>query len=111
MRVFKTLLWTAATVVFLMAPKWSNAGPCSNDIAELEAAIQWPSAKAVGELDLRSANIQLARRSMPNIDGTLRPGLSATIARAKRLDLHDDRVGCFGALTAARRMYVPMAKQ
>jgi len=104
----KTLLWTATAVVFLTAPKCSDAGPCSNDIAELETAIQQPRAKVVGGRELRS---QMPHRLTLDIDGHLQPPLSATIARAKRLDLHGDRVGCFGALTAARRMYVLVAKQ
>jgi hypothetical protein len=39
------------------------------------------------------------------------PQLSATIARAKRLDMYGDRLGCTGALNAARAMSVLVVRE
>jgi len=36
---------------------------------------------------------------------------AGTDARAKRLDMEGERFACIGALNAARRMYVLVAKQ
>jgi hypothetical protein len=44
-------------------------------------------------------------------DKRSRPQLSATIARAKRLDMYGDRLGCTGALNAARAMSVLVARE
>jgi hypothetical protein len=41
----------------------------------------------------------------------LQSQFAATIARAKRLDMKGQRVGCIGAINAARRIYVLVDKQ
>jgi hypothetical protein len=95
-----------------VAPQVAEAGPCSSDIAELETTIQQPGVKALGP-GQQSVNIQLgiraAQESSTRADEHLQAQFSATVARAKRLDTHSDRIGCTGALNAARHMYVLVA--
>jgi hypothetical protein len=95
-----------------VAPQVAEAGPCSSDIAELETTIQQPGVKALGP-GQQSVNIQLgiqaAQESSTRADEHLQSQFSATVARAKRLDRHSDRIGCTGALNAARHMYVLVA--
>jgi hypothetical protein len=71
--------------------------------------------KAFGALEQPSVDVQLGRKSTPEsarlADEHLRSQFSATVARAKRLDMYGDRFGCIGALNAARSMYVLVAKQ
>jgi hypothetical protein len=105
----------AAAVAFSIAPQLGAAGPCSSDIAELETAIQQSGENAFGAPRQPLVNVQLGRKSIPKsarqADEHLQLQFSATVARAKRLDMHGDRFGCIGALNAARSMYVLAAKQ
>jgi hypothetical protein len=111
MRAPQAFLAVAVTIAFSITPRLTKAGPCSNDIAEVERTIQQHGVKALD--GLRSASVQLSLQSMPERTGRpdehLQSQFSATVARAKRLDTRGDRVGCTGALSAARRMYVLVA--
>jgi hypothetical protein len=115
MRASHAVFGAAVVVTLSMVPQHAEAGPCSSDIAELETTVQQFSGKALGGLDQQSVSVQLRRQSTPETarwaDEHLQSQFSATVARAKRLDTHGDRVGCTGALNAARRMYVLVAKQ
>jgi hypothetical protein len=104
MRASQAFFSAAIAVVCSMAPQFAEAGPCSSDIAELEIAIQQPSANPLsGPPQLRQQPTpELVRRA----DERLQSQFAATIARAKRLDMKGQRVGCIGAINAARRMYV-----
>ena len=102
----------AAAVVLSMAPQLAEAGPCSGDIAELERTIQQPGVEALAGLGQQSVSAKLSQStsgSARRADEHLQSQFSATVARAKRLDTHGDRVGCTGALNAARHMYVLVA--
>ncbi len=115
MRASQAFFVATVAVVFSMVQQFAEAGPCSSDIAELETTIQQPGVTALGGLGQQSANVQLSLPSTPEsarwADEHLQSQFSATVARAKRLDIHGDRVGCTGALSAARRMYVLVAKR
>ena len=113
MRASQALFSAAATVVaFSTVPQLAEAGPCSSDIAELGITIQRSSVRTLGELEQQPVNVQLRHQSKP--DSARRTDqqsqFSATVARAKRLDMYGDRFGCFGALNAARHMYVLVAR-
>ena len=105
MRTSRAFFSVAVIVVFLMAPRLAEAGPCSNNIAELETAIHQPGANPLSGPGWQTVNPQLSRQPMPDL-ASLQSQLSATIARAKRLDMKGQRVGCMGAINAARRMPV-----
>ena len=115
MKASQGLFGAAVVVTLLMVPQLAKAGPCSSDIAELETTVQQFSGKALRGLDQQSVSVQLRRQSTPEsarwADQHLQSQFSATVARAKQLDTHGDRVGCTGALDAARRMYVLVAQQ
>jgi hypothetical protein len=113
MRKTCSSLLAVMTIALAMVPRFADAGPCSTDIAELETTIHLPGVEALGAPRRLSATIQsnlptpgLARRA----DERLQSQFSATVARAKRLDMHGDRVGCIGALNAARAVYVLVDK-
>jgi hypothetical protein len=63
-----------------------------------------------GQTTPRSVAAQLGRQ--PNVASTtredelLKSQFTETMTRTKRLDAQGDRVGCTGALSAARRMYI-----
>src|SRR6266566_3782387 len=88
-----------------------HAGPCSNDIAQFEAAIRQSAGNPMAGLTARqSTAAQLDRQptaaSMKREEERLKSDFAATMARAKRLDARGDRNGCNRALNAAKRMYV-----
>jgi hypothetical protein len=96
----------AAAIAFALAPQLAEAGPCSSDIAELETAIQQPGIKLPSGPGRQSVTSHPTPELARQPDERLQSQLSATVARAKRLDMKGERIGCFGALNAARRMYV-----
>jgi hypothetical protein len=109
MQASQPFLLAAVAVVLSMAPRLAEAGPCSSDIAALETTLQQPGVEA-----LDGVSVKLSRStpgSVRRADDHLQSQFSATVARAKRLDMHGDRVGCTGALNAARGMYVLVAKR
>jgi hypothetical protein len=98
-------------LVIAMVPTFAEAGPCSGGIAELESAVQLFGGNAPTRLERRSVGSRPDRQPLPALAGRLQSQFSATIARAKRLDMEGERVGCIGALNAARGMYVLVARQ
>jgi hypothetical protein len=109
MQASQALPLAAVAVVLSMAPRIAEAGPCSSDIAALETAIQQPGVEALDGVSVKLS--QSTRGSARRADERLLSQFSATVARAKRLDMHGDRVGCTGALNAARGTYVLVAKR
>jgi hypothetical protein len=109
MRKPQSCLLVAMTVVLATVPQLAEAGPCSSDIADLETDIHLPGLEPLGAPERKSTGVppnqptpELARQT----DERLQSQFSATVARARRLDMHGDRVGCTGAINAARGMYV-----
>jgi hypothetical protein len=105
----------AITVVLAMLPQVAKAGPCASDIAELETTLQQPGIEAVGAPSQLSIAAEPGLRSTSGVAGQTGehwwPQFSATIARAKRLDVYGDRLGCTGALNAARGMFVLVERE
>src|SRR5258708_23902168 len=86
-------------------------GPCSEDIAQFEAAIRQSAGNpSAGLTAPQSVGAQLDRQPTPaslkQAQRRLQSKFSTTMARAKRLDAKGDRAGCTGALTEAKRMYI-----
>ena len=89
----------------------AHAGPCSEDIAQFEAAIRQSAGNPnAGLAAPQSVTAQLGRQptvaSMKREEKRLRSEFAATMARAKRLDGKGNRSGCNRALDAAKRMYI-----
>ena len=106
MRKSRSLLSAAIAIVLAMAPQFAEAGPCSGGIAELETAVHLFGENAFSSLDRQTVNAQPGHQPLPDLAMRLRSQFSATVARAKRLDMQGERIGCLGALNAARQMYV-----
>ena len=105
----QSCLLVALTVVLATVPSLAEAGPCSSDIADLETAIHLPGLGPLRVPERQSTGIppkQLTPELERQADERLQSQFSATVARAWRLDMHGDRVGCTGAINAARAMYV-----
>jgi hypothetical protein len=89
----------------------AQAGPCSGDIAEFEAAMRRSAGNPNAGLTApQSVGAQLDRQPTPDslkrAQERLQAKFSASMARAKRLDAKGDRAGCTRALNAAKRMYI-----
>ncbi|MBR1228217.1 MULTISPECIES: hypothetical protein [unclassified Bradyrhizobium] len=89
----------------------AQAGPCSEDIAQFEAAIRQSAGNPNAGLTApQSVGDQLDRQptsdSLKQAQERLQSKFSATLARAKRFDAKGDRTGCIRALSAAKRMYI-----
>ncbi|SDN15309.1 hypothetical protein [Afipia sp. GAS231] len=89
----------------------AQAGPCSQDIAQFEAAIRQSAGNPNAGLTApQSVGAQLDRQPTPEslkrAQKRLQEKFSATMARAKRLDAKGDRSGCSSALSVAKRMYI-----
>jgi hypothetical protein len=89
----------------------AQAGPCSEDIAQFEAAIRQSAGNPNAGLTApQSVGAQLDRQPTPDslkqAQKRLQSKFSATMARAKRLDAKGDRTGCTRALSVAKRMYI-----
>ncbi len=107
------LISTGIVVVaaLVLNSTFAQAGPCSEEIAQFEAAIrQSASNPYAGLMAPQSIGAQLDRQptvaSMKQAEARLKSKFSATMARAKRLDAQGDRAGCSGALSVAKRMYI-----
>src|SRR5712664_4127326 len=90
---------------------FAQAGPCSNDIAQFEAAVRQSAGNPNAGLTApQSVGAQLDRQPTPDslkqAQERLQSKFSATMARAKRLDARGDRTGCTRALSVAKRMYI-----
>jgi hypothetical protein len=94
-----------------MIPQLATAGPCSGGIAELESAVQLFGQHTPASQKPQSAEAQAGHQPWPDLATRLQSQFSATMARAKRLDMEGERIGCLGALNAARRTYVLVDKQ
>jgi hypothetical protein len=113
MRKIKPSVLVVMTVVLAIVPRLAEAGPCSSGIADLETTIHQPGVELLGGPDRRSTGVQpnqLTPELAGRADEHLQSQFSATVARAKRLDIYGDRIGCNGALNAARGMYVLVDK-
>jgi hypothetical protein len=89
----------------------AQAGPCSEDIAQFEAAIRQSAGNPNAGLTApQSVGAQLNHQPTPaslkQAQKRLQSTFSATMARAKRLDARGDRTGCSRALSVAKRMYI-----
>ena len=94
-----------------LAPALAQAGPCTDDITQFEAAIRQSAGNPNAGLTARqSVDAQLDRQPTPDsvkrANARLQAKFSATMARAKRLDEQGDRAGCTRALSAAKRTYI-----
>jgi hypothetical protein len=89
----------------------AQAGPCSEDIAQFEAAIRQSAGNPNAGLTApQSVGAQLNHQPTPasvkRAQKRLQSTFSATMARAKRLDAKGDGPGCSRALSVAKRMYI-----
>jgi hypothetical protein len=105
-----TAVLTVCAVAFL-DPTFAQAGPCTADIAQFEAAIRQSAGNPNAGLTApQSVGAQLEHQPTPesikHTNQCLQTQFAATMARAKRLDAQGDRAGCSDGLNAARRMYV-----
>jgi hypothetical protein len=90
---------------------FAHAGPCSEDIAQFEAAIRQSAGNPYAGLTApQSVGAQLEHQPTPQsvkrAQLHLRATFSAAMARAKWLDSRGDGAGCSRALSAAKRMYI-----
>jgi hypothetical protein len=109
----KLPLTTALIVgaMFCLSAPVAQAGPCSEDIAQFEAAIRQSAGNPNAGLTApQSVGAQLNHQPTPaslkQAQKRLQSTFSATMARAKRLDARGDRTGCSRALSVAKRMYI-----
>jgi hypothetical protein len=98
-------------VVLGLSSTFAQAGPCSEDIAQFEAAVRQSANNPFAGLTApQSIGAQLDRQptpaSMRRAEERLKAKFSATMARAKRLDAQNNRAGCSRALSEAKRMYI-----
>lgn len=94
-----------------LSATYAKAGPCSEDIAQFEAAIRQSAGNPDAGLTApQSVGAQLSHQPTPESLKRARQQLqskfSAAMARAKRLDAKGDRAGCSRALGVAKRMYI-----
>jgi hypothetical protein len=105
---------SAAVVVgaiLALSSTFAYAGPCTDAIAQFEAAVRASAGNPMAGLTARqSAAAQLDRQptvaSVKQEEARLKSEFAATMKRAKRLDTKGDRRGCAGALNTAKRMYI-----
>jgi hypothetical protein len=88
-----------------------QAGPCSEEIAQFEAAVrQSANNPNAGLMAPQSVGAQLDRQptvaSVKRAEQRLKSKFAVTMARAKRLDAQGNHTGCSGALSEAKRMYI-----
>jgi hypothetical protein len=89
----------------------AQAGPCSEDIAQFEAAIRQSAGNPNAGLTARqSVGAQLEHQPTPQsverAQSQLQAKFAAAMARAKLLDSRGDSTGCNRALSRAKRMYI-----
>jgi len=88
----------------------AHAGPCSNAIAQFEAAVRQSAGNPdAGPFARQSIGAQVGRQPTPGsverAESQAQSTFQGALARAKRLDARGDRAGCTRALAAAKRMY------
>jgi hypothetical protein len=97
--------------VFGLNSTLAQAGPCSTDIAQFEAAMRQSANNPFAGLSAPQS-IAAQNDRQPTVASTkkaelsLKSKFSATMARAKRLDRQNNGAGCQRALSAAKRMYI-----
>jgi hypothetical protein len=89
----------------------AQAGPCSAEIAQFEAAIRQSRGNPdAGLMAHQSVDAQLSHQPTPSsprrVENRLQSKFSARMARAKLLDAQGDP-GCTTALGAAKKLYIP----
>ena len=92
-------------------PTFAKAGPCNADIALFEAAIRQSAGNPYAGLTAPQSvaaqdNRQPTVASMKKAERDLKAKFAATMAQAKRFDARNNRAGCEGALSVAKRMYI-----
>src|SRR5260370_35333288 len=90
---------------------FAQAGPCSNDIAQFEAAIRQSAGNPNAGLKApQSIGAQLDRQptldSLRKVKQRLQSKFSATMARAKPLDAKVDLAACSRTLSEDKRTYL-----
>jgi hypothetical protein len=90
---------------------FAMAGPCSNDIAQFEAAMHQSQGNPnAGLMAPQSVGAQLGHQPTPyslkQAKQRMQSKFAATMARAKRLDAKGDVAGCTRALSEAKQMYI-----
>src|ERR1700694_5634684 len=106
---------TAASAICALLglkPTIAQAGPCTADISQFEAAIHQSAGDPLAGLTARqSVNAQLGHQPTPESlhqeNERLKSRFSAAMARAKRYDAQGNRSGCTRALNAAKKMFIP----
>jgi hypothetical protein len=94
-----------------LSSEFAQAGPCSDDIAQFEAAVRQsannPNAGLTAPQSVGAdLNHQPTVASMKRAEARTKSKFSSSLARAKVLDKRGDRAGCARALDAAKRMYI-----
>jgi hypothetical protein len=94
-----------------LAPTLAEAGPCTANIAQFEAAMRQSAGNPFAGLTAPQSiaaqdNRQPTLASMKKAERDLKAKFAATMAQARRLDPRNDRAGCERALSAAQRMYI-----
>ena len=111
MRKFRGAAVSAICAVLCLDATFAQAGPCSDDIAQFEAAIRQSAGNPNAGLTApQSVDAQLDHQPTPQsvkqAQSRLRAKFSAAMARAKLLDSRGDAAGCSRALSAAKQMYI-----
>jgi len=93
------------------SPTLAEAGPCTADIAQFEAAMRQSAGNPFAGLMAPQSiaaqdNHQPTVASMKKAEHDLKAKFAATMAQARRLDARNDRAGCERALSVAQRMYI-----
>jgi hypothetical protein len=106
-----TIIGLFISTVLVLSPTFAQAGPCSADIAQFEAAVRQSATDPnAGLAAPQTVGAQLGHQptvaSMKRAEHRLKSKFFENLARAKRLDAKGDRLGCTGALSAAKRMYI-----
>ena len=104
--------WTTSIVLLGLAVSCGSAtaGPCSNEIAQFETAVQ-QSAKTpyAGPTVTETTGAKLGHQPTPSSVGQAEQQAQSrfadVMARVKALDAQGDRAACMQALTAAKRMF------
>src|SRR5262245_63051161 len=95
------LLGLVAGVILGLNVASAQAGPCSNDIAQIEAALRRPGSD-VGPTLSQTTAAQLDRQPTPGsvkrAEARADAKLKAALARARALDARGDRARCSKAV-------------
>jgi hypothetical protein len=111
MRKFRGATVSVIGAVLCFYTTFAQAGPCSDDIAQFEAAIRQSAGNPNAGLTApQSVGAQLEHQPTPQsvqrAQSRLRANFAAAMVRAKLLDSRGDGAGCGRALAAAKRMYI-----